>query len=88
VIIGAVHASQSCPSTNVRSKFFRKEKPSNQLVVHQAVPCVHFGPALSSSYVTCGFVLTAPNPAVVPVYNSIDMEGRFGLEAHLGEEIG
>jgi hypothetical protein len=32
-------------------------------------------------------ILTAPNPAVVPVYNFIDMEHRLVREVHLAEEI-
>jgi hypothetical protein len=34
------------------------------------------------------WILTAPYPAVVPVYNSINMEGRVVREARLAEEIG
>jgi hypothetical protein len=42
-----------------------------------------------SHSVTCDmWILTAQNPAVVPVYNSIDMERRLVREAHLAEEIG
>jgi hypothetical protein len=36
---------------------------------------------LQFTYDMC--ILTAPNPTVVPVYNSIDMEGRLVREAHL-----
>jgi hypothetical protein len=32
-------------------------------------------------------ILTAPNPAVVPVYNATDTERRFARGAHLAEEI-
>jgi hypothetical protein len=34
------------------------------------------------------WILTAPNPPVVPVYSSTDMERRLVREAHLAEEIG
>jgi hypothetical protein len=33
-------------------------------------------------------ILSAQNPAVVPVYNSIDMEHRLFQEVHLADEIG
>jgi hypothetical protein len=34
------------------------------------------------------WILTAPNPAVVPVYNSIDMEHLLIREAYVAVEIG
>jgi hypothetical protein len=34
------------------------------------------------------WILTAPNPEVVPAYNSTDMEKRLIREAYLVKEIG
>jgi hypothetical protein len=60
---------------------------SQLLVVHLAGPHVHFGAA--SLQPTCDmWILITPNPAVVHVYNSNDMEHHLIREAHLVEEIG
>jgi hypothetical protein len=57
-----------------------------QLLLHYADPDVHFGAA--SLQLRCDmWILTAPNPAVVSIYNSIDMECCLVREEHLAEEI-
>jgi hypothetical protein len=48
---------------------------------------MHFEAA--SLQLTCDmWILTTPNPAVIPVYNSIDKERRLVRETLLAEEIG
>jgi hypothetical protein len=81
VLIGVAHTAPACPSTNVGSQTFPKRKKPVLLT------CRHFEAA--SLQLTCDmWILTAPNPAVVPVYSSTDMERRLVRKAHLEEEIG
>jgi hypothetical protein len=55
--------------------------------INSSCPHVHFGAV--SLQLTCGtWILTATNPALEPVYSSIDKGGHLAREAHLAEEIG
>jgi hypothetical protein len=86
VVIGAVNTVPTCPSTNVRSQTFPKRKngPFN-LTCIKPTHTFTLSLPLSNSHVR--WILTAPIPAFVPVYNSTDMECRLIQEAHLVEEI-
>jgi hypothetical protein len=63
----------------------KKNSPINLLCIKPA-HMFTLGLPVSNSYVT--WILTAPNPSVVSVYNSIDMECRLAREAHLLEGLG
>jgi hypothetical protein len=84
VVIGAAHTAPACPSTNDQSLSFPKRKGINLCI--KPAHTFTFGLRLSNFHVT--WILTAPNPAVEPVYNSIDMERHLFREAHLVVEIG
>jgi hypothetical protein len=63
----------------------KKNGPVNLSCIKPALAFT-LGLPFSNSHVT--WILTTPNPEVVPVYNFIDMERRIIREAHLAEEIG
>jgi hypothetical protein len=84
MLIGATHTAPVYPSTNVRSQSF-SNGPINLLCIKLG-HMFTLGLPLSNLHVT--WILTVQNFAVIPVYNSIDMERCLVREACLAEEIG